>query len=47
MNPSSRHTCPEFILRLAPPLIITADEIEAFADAVDESLTEVEKGLGV
>jgi adenosylmethionine-8-amino-7-oxononanoate aminotransferase len=38
---------PPYILPLAPPLVITADEIEALANAVDESLTEVEKGLGV
>ncbi len=34
---------PAYILHL----IITADEIEELANAVDESLTEVEKGLGV
>ncbi len=38
---------PAFILPLAPPLIITADEIDALADAIDESITEVEQDLAV
>jgi adenosylmethionine-8-amino-7-oxononanoate aminotransferase len=38
---------PAYIVPLAPPLVISADEVEALARAVDESLTEVEKGLGV
>ena len=38
---------PAYIVPLAPPLIITADEMEHLCDAVDASLTEVEKGLGV
>lgn len=36
---------PAYIVPLAPPLTITADELEHLADAVDESLSEVEKGL--
>ncbi len=38
---------PAFIVPMAPPLTITADELEHLADALDESLTEVERGLGV
>ena len=38
---------PAYILPFAPPLVITADEIEELANAADESLTEVEKGLAV
>jgi len=38
---------PAFILPLAPPLIITADEIDEMTTAIDESLTEVESELGV
>jgi adenosylmethionine-8-amino-7-oxononanoate aminotransferase len=37
---------PAFILPLAPPLIVTADEIEELTTAIDESLTELEKELG-
>ncbi len=36
-----------FILPLAPPLVITADEIDALCDAIDESITEVEQAVGV
>ena len=32
---------------LAPPLIITADEILELTTAIEESLTEVEAELGV
>lgn len=38
---------PAYIIPLAPPLIITADEMDQLATAVDESLTEVEKELGI
>ena len=38
---------PAFILPLAPPLIVTADEIDEMTTAIDESLTEVESVLGV
>ena len=38
---------PAFIMPLAPPLIITADEILELTTAIDESLTEVEAELGV
>ena len=38
---------PAFILPIAPPLIITADEIDEMTTAIDESLTEVESELGV
>ncbi|MCH8223182.1 MAG: aspartate aminotransferase family protein [Chloroflexi bacterium] len=38
---------PAFIMPLAPPLIITADEILEMTTAVDEALTEVEAELGV
>ncbi len=38
---------PAYILPVAPPLIITADEVEHLTTALDESLTELEKGLGV
>ena len=38
---------PAFILPLAPPLIITADEIDEMTTAIDESLTEVESALSV
>ena len=38
---------PPYILPLAPPLIITADELDALCDAVDESLSEVEQQLGI
>ena len=36
-----------FILPLAPPLIITADEVDGLCDAVDEAITEVEEAVGV
>ena len=38
---------PAYIIPIAPPLVITADELNALADAIDESLTEVEQELGV
>jgi 4-aminobutyrate aminotransferase-like enzyme len=38
---------PAFIIPLAPPLIITADQLDHLATAIDESLTAVEKELGV
>ena len=38
---------PAYIIPFAPPLIITADEIDALCNAVDESLGEVEQELGV
>ena len=38
---------PAFIVPIAPPLTITADELDGLCDAVDESLGEVEKELGV
>ena len=36
-----------FILPIAPPLMITADEIDALCNAIDESITEVESAVGV
>ena len=36
-----------YILPLAPPLMISADEIDALCTAVDESITEVESAIGV
>lgn len=38
---------PAYILPLAPPLTITADEVDELANAVDGSLTDVERELGV
>ena len=38
---------PAFIVPIAPPLIITADELDGLCEAIDESLGEVEKELGV
>ena len=38
---------PAFILPIAPPLIITADELDQLADAIDESIGEVEREIGV
>ena len=36
-----------FVLPLAPPLVVTAAEIDEIADAVDGALGEVERGLGL
>ena len=36
-----------YILPLAPPLMISADEIDALCTAIDESITEVETAVGV
>jgi 4-aminobutyrate aminotransferase-like enzyme len=33
---------PAYILPIAPPLVITADELDQLASAIDESITEVE-----
>ncbi len=38
---------PAYIIPIAPPLVISADELDALATAIDESLGEVEKELGV
>jgi L-2,4-diaminobutyrate transaminase len=38
---------PAYIVPIAPPLIITADELDELATAIDESLGEVERELGV
>jgi putrescine aminotransferase len=38
---------PAYIIPLAPPLIINADQVDELCTAVDESITEVEKELGV
>ena len=38
---------PAYIVPIAPPLIITADETDELATAIDESLGEVERELGV
>lgn len=38
---------PAYIVPLAPPLTITADELDGLCDAVDESLGEVERELEV
>ena len=38
---------PAFVLPLAPPLVVTAAEIDEIADAVDGALGEVERGLGL
>ena len=38
---------PPFILPFAPPLTITADELDELCDAVDSSLSEVEQELGL
>ncbi len=38
---------PAYIVPIAPPLVITADELDELATAIDESLGEVEKELGV
>lgn len=38
---------PAYIVPIAPPLIITADELDGLCDAIDESLGEVGKELGV
>ena len=36
-----------YIVPLAPPLTITADEIDALADAVDGAIGDTERALGV
>ena len=36
-----------YILPVAPPLMISADEIDALCTAIDESITEVESAVGV
>ena len=36
-----------FFLPIAPPLSVTADEIDQIMDAIDETLTETEKDLGI
>lgn len=36
-----------YIVPIAPPLIVTAQEIDKIADVIDESLTETEKQLGL
>ena len=38
---------PAFILPISPPLIVSADEIEKITSIIDESLSTVEKKLGV
>ena len=38
---------PAFILPIAPPLMISADEIEMICSIIDESLSTVEKKLGI
>lgn len=38
---------PAYIIPIAPPLTITADQLDELCDAIDESLTEVGKDLGV
>lgn len=38
---------PAFILPIAPPLIITAGELDQLAGAIDESIGEVEREIGV
>jgi len=38
---------PAFILPIAPPLTITADEMDQLADAVDGAIGDVEKELGL
>jgi adenosylmethionine-8-amino-7-oxononanoate aminotransferase len=36
---------PAYILPIAPPLVITADELDQLASAIDESITEVESEI--
>ena len=36
-----------FIVPIAPPLIVTADEIDMIADAIDGALTDTESELGI
>ncbi len=36
-----------FHIPIAPPLIVTADEIDQIADKIDGALTDTEKGLGL
>ena len=38
---------PAFILPIAPPLVVSADEIDQLCDAVDGALGEVERSLGL
>lgn len=38
---------PAYIIPIAPPLTITVDQLDELCDAIDESLTEVSKDLGV
>jgi len=38
---------PAYILPLAPPLTITADETDTLLNVIDEALTAVESRLGI
>jgi hypothetical protein len=38
---------PAFILPIAPPLMISAQEMDQLCDAVDGALGDVERNLGV
>ncbi len=38
---------PAYIIPIAPPLVVSADELDQLCTAIDESVTEVEKELGV
>jgi len=38
---------PAFILPIAPPLVVSAQELDQLCDAVDAALGEVERGLGL